>query len=178
MKLLLTSYKLYNAIHDAASEELSAWLDAYAKKWKVQVRWNLPDGDTEELAALAGVLRGLIDEGPTPKRRKAIQRLLDQVEGKAEATPKPKPKPKPVPRPEADPVTLPEAGIEPAAQAPEAPQEPQEPAQEPEMALAAQITCPTTPAKPVPEDRPAIPPPELRAGALLGSLFGRIQRGE
>lgn len=77
--LLLTSYKLHDAIHKAAPPELSAWLDAHAKKWKVQVKWGLPDTDTDRLEELATVFRALLLQ-TKGKRTKAVQRLLNEVE--------------------------------------------------------------------------------------------------
>lgn len=185
MKLLLTSYKLHDSIHEAASPGLSAWLEANAKKWKVQVKWDLPAGDTEKLTELVGTLRNMLAVGLTPKREKAVERLIAQIEGTEEATPvKPKTKPRPKPAPAA--VEVPAA-----AKAPEAPQAFLEPISAPNPALVAQITLPTlptpltlptAPSKPAPrlapEESPVIPPPELRAAALLGSLFDRIQHGE
>jgi hypothetical protein len=77
--LLLTSYKIHDAIHKSASPELSAWLDAHARKWKVQVKWNLPDGDTARLTELAAAFRALLPE-TKGKRTKAVERLLNEVE--------------------------------------------------------------------------------------------------
>ena len=221
MKLLLTSYKLHDAIHEAVGPALSAWLDANAKKWRVQVRWDLPDTDTEQLAGLAAALQNMLNTVLPPRRALAVQRLIAQIEGTAEPVAKtkpkkvvkPRPEPEPEPEPEpveaalrprpnlgtkADPISLPDlvtgfakvgvpaiqgGPVAPVAQAPEAPQAPQEPTQATEPALAAQITCSdvaatAAPARLLPEARPAIPPPELRATTLLGALFGRIQRGE
>lgn len=179
MKLLLTSYKLHDSIHEAASPGLSAWLEANAKKWKVQVKWDLPAGDTEKLTELVGTLRNMLAVGLTPKREKAVERLIAQIEGTEEAAPvkpkaKPRPKPAPVPAAAKSPAEVPQAFLEPFS----APN----PALVAQITLPTPLTLPTAPSKPAPklapEESPVIPPPELRAAALLGSLFDRIQHGE
>lgn len=77
--LLLTSYKIHDEVHAASSPELCAWLDANAKKWRVQVMWRLPDGDTDRLKELATVFRALMLV-VNDKRAKAIGRLASKVE--------------------------------------------------------------------------------------------------
>lgn len=204
--LLLTSYKLHDAVHAKASPELSEWLDRHAKKWKVQVKWGLPDEDTGHLTELATVLHAMLPQAKG-KRVNAIERLIGEIETvlgtkrptAAEvvaklAEPGPKPGPEPEPKLELDPpaaipAAIPPAPVEPEAQVevervePEtqkAPETSSEPVSEPEPAMAAQITCPAGPValrRLEPETRIDIPPPEARAKNMLGDLFRRIQAG-
>jgi hypothetical protein len=78
LSLLVTSYGVHDAVHAAASPELSAWLDSHARKWKIQVKWNLPladDGLLDELAVAVGWALAM----SSGKRSKTIQSLLNKL---------------------------------------------------------------------------------------------------
>jgi len=79
-KLLLTSYKFYDAIVGRVSADLAEWLHDHEKKWKTQVRWDLPDDDASRAEELVSVLSSLAaDPKTTGKRGKAIDRLISEI---------------------------------------------------------------------------------------------------
>jgi hypothetical protein len=191
---LLLSRKLYEATVAAADgiPGLVEHLEACAKKWRVQVRFDLPiatEDDAEKLRQLDVVFDNVWSNSKG-KRRIALGKLRDQlnsvledyqsgkvpgsqVESVAAALSSIAPAP-PAPAQETSPapVPAPQASVLPPA-APQIPT-PVAPAVEPVSASVAPS------AGQMPPDEPTnwMPPPEKKAAFMLGRLFDRIKRGE
>jgi len=87
VKLLLTSYKFYDAIMEQVSADLADWLHDHEKRWKTQVRWDLPDDDGFRAEELVGALSALAEAAETTaKRGKAIDRLVGEIRAVYPAT--------------------------------------------------------------------------------------------